>query len=72
MNFVNNNQIKQAFISKPYDNQNKDWDYTPSHGWQLILIMEYSNDGYHNTIVIDCKSEDDCHTTALRLGLTNI
>ena len=72
MKFVNKNQIKEAFISVPYENSGEPYDTTPSHGWQLILIMEYHESGYPCKIVIDCKSEDDCNATALRLGLTNI
>jgi len=67
--WINKDQIKEAFISEPYENSGEVFEVYPSHGWQVILIMNYNSDGYHDKVTIDRGSENDCINLLMKLGL---
>ena len=70
-NFVNANKIIEAYIAEPYNNTEQTW-HSDSHGWQLILVLGFLENGYPEKRAIDLASESECIELAEKLGLTNI
>ena len=54
-NYINKNNIIEAYISEPYENCNESWDVSESHGWRLVLVIGFQNDGtaYGRKLVIE-------------------
>ena len=70
--FVNTSKIIEAFISEPYENSGEPFDMGNTHGWEVILITGYTQDGYPNKITISEESEIDCIKKLNKLGLVQV
>jgi len=70
--YTNKNKIIEAFIVEPYQNSGDAWDLSSSHGWQAVLIVGYSVDGYPNKITVDKEDEISCMKFLDSLELTKI
>lgn len=70
--YINKNNIIEASISEPYQNCGESWDIIESHGWRLILVVGFQQDGYPNLIKIDYNSEEECKEAIKKLDLTEI
>jgi len=70
MQFVNKERIIEAFILEPYTSDENGFDFTPTRGWQLHLVLGYGSDGYPFKSVINKETEKDCIDLAIELGLT--
>lgn len=71
-NYINKNNIIEAYISEPYENCNESWDVSESHGWRLVLVIGFQNDGYPNLIKIDYDSKEKCLEAIKKLDLVEL
>lgn len=70
--YINKNNVIEASISEPYENCNESWDISESHGWRLVLVIGFQNDGYPNLIKIDYNSKEECLEAIKRLDLVEL
>ena len=70
--YINRDKIIEAYISEPYISTGEIYDIYASHGWQIVFIMGYADDGYHNKVVCDMDSEDSCINKMMELNLTRL
>jgi len=70
--FVNTDKIIEAFISKPYENSGEPWDLGNTHGWEVVLVTGYNNEGYPYKITIPEESEIDCIKKMNKLVLIQV
>lgn len=69
MRAINKNKIIEAEILEPYAGDNYLPFSSPSHGWQVVFIMGYMQDGYPIKIVIDKPTKTECMELILDFGL---
>lgn len=70
--YINKNSVIEASISEPYENCNESWDISESHGWRLVLVIGFQNDGYPNLIKIDYNSKEECLEAIKKLDLVEL
>lgn len=70
--YINKNSVIEASISEPHENCNEYWDISESHGWRLVLVIGFQNDGYPNLIKIDYNSKEECLEAIKKLDLVEL
>ena len=70
--FINKDQILEAYVSEPNTNSGENWDISETHGWRLVLVMGRTNEGYPINVTIEKESELECTEKAIKLGLTSL
>lgn len=66
--FINANKIVEAIILEPITENPTTPFNSEKRGWQVVLVMGYSERGEH-TLIIDRLSEQDCLNFCNELGL---
>jgi len=70
--YLNPQKVITASILKPYQNTGLEFDYTTSHGWQVVLITGYTEEGYAIREIIDYDTEEACLFVLEKMGLLRI
>ena len=69
---INKDKIYEAYVNEPYE-ADSDLPFSgTSHGWQIVLVLGYSNDGYQNKTVIDKNNEEECIDFIKSLNFLNV
>ena len=66
---INKDKIIEVFYSEPYE-PDAEMPFGEKHGWRVILIVGYEDNGYAIRIIIDKESEKDCVDFINNLNLT--
>ena len=68
---INTSKIYEAFVKEPHEDDGSDPFDRGSHGWQVVLVMGYDENGFSRT-VIDKESEQACLEFLNSLGLLKV
>lgn len=68
MKAVNRDKIIEAQIIEPYENDPTIPIDGNTHGWQVALIVGYTNEGFPIKMIIDKESEYECKQFMYNLG----
>ncbi len=60
MRVINKDRVIEAYIREPYTNSGEQWDYGPTHGWQVILVVGFLSEGQEREIIIEKESKEEC------------
>ena len=60
MRVINKDRVIEAYVIEPYKNSGEQWDYTPTHGWRVILVVGFLAEGQERQIIIEKESKEEC------------
>jgi hypothetical protein len=47
-------------------------EFTQTHGWQVVFIVGFQQEGYPNKIIVDRDTKESCELLISDLSLTKI
>lgn len=57
--YINADKIITAVINEPHKQSSEHWDISPSHDWQLVLIVGYTEEGYPIKEIVERKTLEE-------------
>lgn len=72
MRVINKDRIIEAYVKEPYKNSGEQWDYKPTHDWQVILVVGFLAEGHERQIIIEKKSKKECVALINSFGFVSV